>query len=232
MRRRHRAWSVTFAGMTAIIVGPALTGCAPDPPSAVAGVRATGCRNVTGTGSGMFVRVAGGREPLLLTSAHVVKGATEITITRDGDTGHATIVAFDPDMDIAYLSVDGLSVGSPRTVDSDSVTAGADGYAYVARDGGVAAVPVTIRRRVTIRTEDIYVEGSTRRPGFELHADIDPGDSGGAVVVEGRVVGIVWARSSREPGRAYAIDVERAGALVREQLRTGRIDDRIDLSRC
>jgi S1-C subfamily serine protease len=207
-------------------------GCAPDPPSAAGGVLAAGCRNRTGTGSGIFVRVEGADQPLFLTSAHVVKGATEITVTRRGATGVGTVVAFDPEMDLAYLRVSGLTSRHPATIDSSDVEEGDDGVAYLARDGQVVALPLTIRRRVQIRTENIYVEGETLRPGFELRADIDPGDSGGAVVVDGKVIGVVWARSNRSPTRAYAIDPVRAGDLVRRQLRTGEIDDTIDLTRC
>ncbi len=206
--------------------------CAPDPPSAAGGVLATGCRNRTGTGSGIFAQVDGVNRPLFLTAAHVVRGASEITITRGTATGVGTIVAFDPEMDLAYLTVEGLTSHHPATIDSSDVDDGDHGVAYLARDGRIVALPLTIRRRVRIRTEDIYIEGETFRPGFELRADIEPGDSGGPVVVDGRVVGVVWARSNRASERSYAIDPVRAGDLVRRQLRTGRIDDTIDLTRC
>lgn len=210
----------------------ATTSCAPDPPSAAVGLLVEGCRNRTGRGSGMFVQVDGVDEPLLLTSAHVVKGATTITVVRGDETASARIAAFDPEMDLAYLEVDGMRAAHPGTVDSDGVEAGDDGVAHLWRDHAIRPLPVVVRRRVRIDTEDIYVEGETRRPGYELIADIDPGDSGGAVVVDGRVVGVVWARSNRAVDRAYAIDPERAGDLVRRQLRDGRIDDGIDLTRC
>jgi S1-C subfamily serine protease len=208
------------------------TACAPDPPSAAAGLRTSGCRNRLGTGSGVFVTVDGVDEPLLLTSAHVVKGATEITVYRGDATGRGTIVAFDPEMDLAYLSVEGLEAAHAGTIDSHDVEAGDSGVAYLARDGRIVSLPVTIKRRVNIRTEDIYLQGETLRPGYELVADIDTGDSGGAVVVDGNVVGVVWARSREVVDRSYAIDPVRAGELVREQLRTGVIDPDIDLSRC
>lgn len=210
----------------------ATTGCAPDPPTAAVGIRAAGCRNRLGTGSGVFVHVVGRSEPLVLTSAHVVKGATEIAVTRGGVTGAGRIVAFDPEMDLAYLAVAGLATGTPATVDSGHVAAGDLGRTYLFRDGHVTALPVSIVRRVNIRTEDIYIQGETLRPGYELQVDIDAGDSGGAVVVDGTVVGIVWARSRLDEDRAYAIDPVRGGELVRAQLRTGIIGDDIDLTRC
>lgn len=225
---------VTAARSVAIVAVVALfaTACAPDPPSAAVGLKTSGCRNRLGTGSGIFVAVDGADEPLLLTSAHVVKGAAEITVYRGDATGRGTIVAFDPEMDLAYLSVDGLGTARAGTIDSHDVGAGDRGVAYLARDGHIVSLPVTIKRRTDIRTEDVYLEGETLRPGYELVADLEPGDSGGAVVVDGNVVGVIWARSREAVDRSYAIDPVRAGDLVREQLRTGVIAPDIDLSRC
>ena len=45
---------------------------------------------------------------------------------------------------------------------------------------------VGVVRPVTIRTEDIYIQGHVLRPGYELDAMIEPGDSGGVVVVDGQ----------------------------------------------
>jgi len=97
--------------------------------------------------------------------------------------------------------------------------------------GEVESLPVIMARPVTIRTEDVYVEGETLRPGFELTADIVEGDSGGAVTVGGEVVGVVWARSRTDADRAYAIDPLRAGAVLRAQLESGDLGD-VDLTRC
>ncbi len=89
-----------------------------------------------------------------------------------------------------------------------------------------------IRRRVNIRTEDIYIEGETLRPGFELDAGIESGDSGGAVMVDGKVVGVIWARSNKYDERAYAIDAVRAADLIDEQRATGRLGPDVDITRC
>lgn len=185
----------------------------------------TGCPPGTANGTGVLV------EPgLILTSAHVVKGADEIAVTNGDHATTAEIVAFDPEMDLAYLRV-AMPV-APVPVTARQMKAGTTGTAYVYRDGEVVAVPVVINRTIQIHTEDIYVEGDTYRRGFELDADIRAGDSGGPVMVDGEVVGVVWARSSRFDDRAYAIDPVGSGALVGEQLRSGRIGEAIDLTRC
>ena len=219
----------TVAALVAIAALAA--GCGPDPPSSVVGLRVVGCRPHPETGSGMFVEVDGVDGPLVLTSAHVVAGAREITITRGDATGTGAVVAFDPEMDLAYVAVEGLGAPRPWPVNGSAVAGGERATVYVMRDGNVVALPSVVRRRVRIRTEDIYVEGETVRPGFELTADIREGDSGGSVVLDGNVVGVVWAKSRRDGGRAYAIDPLRAGDLVRTQLRTGDLSG-VDLTRC
>jgi S1-C subfamily serine protease len=199
--------------------------CAADPPAAVVGLTVAGCPPGEAHGSGAVVAPG-----LVLTAAHVVRGATGITLTNGSHTGPAHVVAFDPDMDLAYLATD-TDFGSALPL-GGSVERGSTGTAYVFRDGAPVALPVRVRRPVRIETEDIYIKGTTDRPGFELAAEIKPGDSGGPVVVDGRVIGVLWARSDKNSDRAYAIDPVAAGATVREQLRTGVIDDAIDLSRC
>ena len=202
------------------------TACAPDPPAAVVGLIVDSCDPGIELGSGMVVAPG-----LALTSAHVVAGAEAIRVEQQGRSSPGTIVGFDPEMDLAYVSFDGLPIRLPE-VASDHVGPGDRGVAYVVRDGEVVAVPVTVRRRVQIRTEDIYVEGETLRPGFELDADIQGGDSGGAVMIDGKVVGSIWARSNRFGERAYAIDAVRAADLIEEQRASGRLGPDVDVERC
>lgn len=210
----------------AVALCAALVGCAPDPPSGAVGIVATGCDVAPSNGSGMTVAAG-----VILTSAHVVAGATAISVRIPGrGDQEATVVGFDPEMDLAYLTVERPPGGRMR-VSSGHVAPGDRGVAWVYRDGAVTEVPVRIRRRVQIRTEDIYVEGETLRPGYELDAAIRAGDSGAAVVVDGRLVGVIWARSRRFEDRAYAIDPTRAGALLATQLRSGELGD-VDGARC
>ena len=213
----------TVAVAASLLVG---TACAPDPPSAVIGIVVDSCDPGQEMGSGMIVAPG-----LALTAAHVVAGADEIVVVHDTRESVATVTGFDPEMDLAYLTFDAVPTRS-IVVGSDHVEAGDAGTAYVVRDGVVVTVPVRVRRRVNIRTEDIYIEGETLRPGFELDAEIEAGDSGGGLVVGGRLVGVVWARSNRFDQRAYAIDAVRAAGLISEQRRTGRLGDDVDIARC
>lgn len=202
------------------------TASAPDPPSAVVELVVDSCDPGIDSGSGILIAPG-----LVLTSAHVLAGAKAITVVQGDFGGAGTIVGFDPNMDLAYVTFDGPQTRTP-TVASAHVDADDTGIAYVVRDGEVVGVPVRIRRRVQIRTEDIYIEGETLRPGFELEADIQSGDSGGAVVIGGQVAGVIWARSRRDTHRAYAIDAVRGAGLIDEQLASGTLGDGVDIARC
>lgn len=220
-----RAASFVALASGALASGLVATGCAPDPPTAIVGIVAVGCHPGRETGSGALVDDA-----TVLTSAHTLRGAQSVSVTLGDTSVDAEIVGFDPDLDLAYLHVD-LPGARPFDVDSSGIDAGDRGRAWVVRRGEPVPIDVTIERRIRLRTEDIYVEGETERPAFELSADIERGDSGGPVVVDGNVVGVVWARSREAAGRAYAIDPDRGGARIDEQVESGDLGD-VDVSRC
>ena len=180
----RRAIGPAMAVTVVMSVMSVATGCAVDPPSAVVGIQVAGCDPGTEYGSGVFVTVSGSATPLVLTSAHVVKGARTITVVRDDVSAPARIVAFDPEMDLAYLATDGLTAVNPATVDSDSIDGGEPATAYVVRHSEVVALPVVVRRRIEIRTEDIYIDGETLRPGYELGVDIDTAKKFGPIVID------------------------------------------------
>ena len=223
-RARRLGWVI------AIVVS--LCACGSDDPRPQAvGIRAEGCRAVADLGSGLAIG-----PDLVLTSAHTVAGASDLTVLIDAKTtAPATVVAFDPSMDLAYLRTSGdAAIESTRPViSSEQAEPGVAGRALVFRDGAATEVDVEIRRRVVINTEDIYVEEGARRPGFEISADIQLGDSGGAVLVGGEVIAIVWARTRDfDDDRFYAIDVSRARGRIDAQLAAGDLGPEVDLSRC
>jgi S1-C subfamily serine protease len=210
------------AGALAVLLGA----CAPDPPGAAVGIRASGCPGGRGVGSGAYIA-----EGLVLTAAHTVAGAHDIAVVRAGQSVPAEVVAFDPDMDLAVLSTEHPGTSHFRYA-ATQIARGTPATAYVWRDERVVAIAVTMVRPVQIATADIYREGETLRAGYELAGDIHPGDSGGPVLVDGRLAGIVWARSNRASGRGYAIDPVAAGETIRRQLAGGAPDPGDDLARC
>ncbi len=149
---------------------------------------------------------------LVLTVAHAAAGEPRLSVsTAAGDVLDATVVAIDPAMDLALLSVPrlglpALGLGSGSAGPAQAVTF---------PDDRPMAVPMRVRRRVTVKTSDIYGESAVERPGLELSAFVVPGDSGGAVIgSDGRVQGIIWAASRIQGGRAWATESSALAPLL------------------
>jgi hypothetical protein len=160
-------------------------------------VVANGCSSIEVHGAGMMV--APGR---IATVAHVVAGAKTVEVRGVHGTADATIVYFDPILDVAMLKVD-PAVATPVSIGDASP--GDRGEVVVYRDEGPVELPVEVQRLVNIRTADIYGQGKHVRPGYELSLDIRAGDSGAVVVIDNHAVALVWATSRQAEARAWAM---------------------------
>jgi len=164
-------------------------------------VKITGqaCRKIQ-EGSGF---VAGA--DLVVTNAHVVAGEDETSVERsDGRNLAATVIAFDPDRDLAVLRVPGIARAPlPIAVGQEGLV----GAVYGHPGGGeLRAAPAAISDRVTALGRDIYDRHATRRDVFILASRLRPGDSGGALVNrDGAVVGVAFAIAPDRSNTAYAL---------------------------
>jgi hypothetical protein len=102
---------------------------------------------------------------------------------------------------------------------------GDHGTVIVYRDDVPVDRPADVQRLVDIRTADIYGDGKHLRPGYELHLDIQEGDSGAVVVVGDKAVALVWATSNQAAARAWAMRT----SLLAEHLTSGAP---VDHGRC
>ncbi|MDH3706281.1 MAG: trypsin-like peptidase domain-containing protein [Acidimicrobiia bacterium] len=186
----------------------ALASCAgddttPNAESHGVAIEAEGCGPVPRTSAGTVVGPG-----LVLTAAHPVVGADRIVVDHQGQLVEATVAEADPALDLAVLRVPDLGAPAP---DRATLSTGANA-AYRGGDG--ASVSFSVARQVDITFADIYGQGSTTRPGYELEADVEPGDSGAGLLVDGRLGGVVFAASTRAPGRGWATDIAAADALL------------------
>jgi len=163
----------------------------------------------------------------VMTNAHVVAGVTHPTVTLGNDTLHATVVYFDPKLDLAVLDVPGLKaqplVFEPNVAHGDPVVV--IGYP---ENGPLDAQAARVRAVQSARGSDIYDKQAVLREVLSLRAQVHPGNSGGPVVNEaGRVVGIIFANSLDSSETAYAVsanqamDAVGAGAGATAAVRTG-----------
>jgi len=142
---------------------------------------------------------------LVVTNAHVVAGENRTRIvTSDGRRLETTVVAFDPNRDLAVLRVPGLAL--PALAEGDGHVD--DRGALFGHPGGgpLRQSPVSIAEQIVARGTDITRTTPTEREVFVLAAVTAPGDSGGPIVdTAGRVIGVMFAYDISRDSTAYAL---------------------------
>jgi S1-C subfamily serine protease len=145
----------------------------------------------------------------MVTNAHVVAGSQRVDVQRpDGRTLPATVVLFDPEVDVAVLRVPGIGLAPLTLLDADPARGTTGAVIGYPGGGGEQAVPAAVRGVETAQGRDIYGSGLVQRRIEVLAAHVIPGNSGGpAVDRDGHVVGLVFAASTVDPTEGYALTV-------------------------
>lgn len=170
-------------------------------------VRGEACDMIQ-SGSGFVVSPG-----LVATNAHVVAGTDDVElVTPDGDRRDARVVAFDPAADLALLATSldrpALTLDAPRTGDRGLVMGFPGG-------GPLAPSPFEVAETLHATGLDIYDRREVRRDLLVLASDLQPGDSGSAVVrSDGTVIAVAVAIAPDRDGVAYALDRSELDALL------------------
>ena len=189
------------------------TALAPDLVDRVIGstVRVTGqaCGRIL-TGSGFAADTE-----TIVTNAHVVAGVDNPSVVRpDGRRLSATVQVFDPNRDLAVLSVPGLGE-TPLGIGTAVIGADAAVFGHPGGQDEVEVSPARIESAVNALGRDLYGDSPTRRDIYILAAQLAPGDSGGPLVdVNGDVVGVAFAVAPDQPATAYALATEELTAVL------------------
>jgi S1-C subfamily serine protease len=80
---------------------------------------------------------------------------------------------------------------------------------------GLTALPAAVTALIKARGRDIYGEAPIVRDVLELRAAIEPGDSGGPLILpDGTVGGVVFAESRTDETVGYALDPEAVAVAI------------------
>jgi serine protease Do len=175
---------------------------------------------VRGLGSGFIVSPDG----LILTNAHVVEGATEVTVRlNDRREFRARLLGTDKPTDIAVLKIEAGNLPAVRIGDSRNVRVGE----WVLAIGSPFGFESTVTAGIVSATSRSLPDG-TYVPFIQTDAAVNPGNSGGPLFnMKGEVIGInsqIYSRTGGYQGVSFAIPVDVA-IKVRDQLvRTGRVE--------
>ena len=142
----------------------------------------------------------------VVTNAHVVAGARAVRVTTTGGSLKAVVVAFDPELDVAVLRVAGLNA-SPLFFAGVNPDRGATGATIGYPGGGGAVIePAAVTANYAAEGLDIYGTSRVLRQIIEIRAVVQPGDSGGPLLLaDGTVGGLVFAESRTDPSVGYAL---------------------------
>jgi S1-C subfamily serine protease len=142
-----------------------------------------------------------------------LKSAT-VRIHGTGRSYTGRVVIFDPRRDQAVLVVpghppDALRPGPERKRGDSGVVAG------FPLDGPYRLDPARVREVVQARGSDIYGQPGTSREVYSLFAKVQPGNSGGPLLSpEGRVVGVIFAKSLDDARTGYALTLDEARPVL------------------
>jgi S1-C subfamily serine protease len=145
----------------------------------------------------------------VMTNAHVVAGANEVSVEVGDRQLRARVVHYDPETDVAILSVSGLSAPAMRFAGEDAKS-GQDsivlGYPL---DGPYTAAPSRVRDRIQLNGPDIYDSRNITRDVFTLRAVVKSGNSGGPLVdTEGSVIGLVFGAAVDNSDTGFALTAD------------------------
>ncbi len=163
-------------------------------------VTSQACR-ATLLGSGVVVA-----RGYVATNAHVVAGASATRVSGGGLTVDATVVLFDPELDVALLYAPRLRAAPLRFATAEPARGTVGAVLGYPNGGPLRVVPAAVGRRLSAEGRDIYGRSTVERSILELRAEIDRGDSGGPFVLpDGTVGGLVFAESRADPEIGYAL---------------------------
>ena len=178
---------VPSSALTRLAVGNAAS-------SVVKVIASSGC-GVTREGTGFAVGSG-----LVATAAHVVAGSHDIRISDR----RARVVGLDVKNDVAFLELSHLPKGLDvvRTSVRAATPAAVVGYPL---NGELAITPAAIDGSLRAQGRDIYNNALFVRDLLVLSAAVQFGNSGSPVLVQGKVVGMVFSRSTSQNAVAYAV---------------------------
>ena len=164
------------------------------------------------TGSGFVV--APGR---VVTNAHVVAGVNQPVVeVPGGGAMPGSVVYFDPVRDIAVIAVDGLD-RAPLDLGVGLETGDTAAFAGYPAGGPFQIQPASVQNRSEVLVENIYGADPTAVDVYTLSANVQQGNSGGPLLdMQGRVAGVIFAKSTADVPVGYALTLEELRPVVEQ----------------
>jgi S1-C subfamily serine protease len=151
----------------------------------------------------------------VLTNAHVVAGVTEkqTVTTASGRQLQATVVLYDPQVDIAVLYVPRLNLPALQFAGQASPADNAVVAGYPLDSPDLQAAAARIGGIQNVQGLNIYQDSTVTRQIYEIRAVVKSGNSGGPLLSpSGTVDGVVFAAAIGVPDTGFALTAAEVSA--------------------
>ena len=175
---------------------------------------------IRGEGSGFVIQSDG----LILTNAHVVEGATRVTVQlTDRREYSAKVIGVDKTADVAVIKIAASNLPTVNLGDSNSLVVGqwvlAIGAPFGFENSATAGI-VSAKGRTL--PDSGYV------PFIQTDVPINPGNSGGPLFnMQGQVIGInsqIYSRTGGYMGVSFSIPINVAMEVAHQLMTTGHVE--------
>jgi serine protease Do/serine protease DegQ len=178
-------------------------------------------RQTQSAGSGVIVDADKGH---VLTNAHVVEGAEEITVTLQDDRSFkAEVIGTDRASDIALLKIPPEQLSALAIADSSRIEVGD----FVVAIGNPFGLGHTVTSGIVSALGRAGINPDGYEDFIQTDASINPGNSGGALVnLRGELVGVnsaILSRSGGNIGIGFAIPSNMARSIMQQLLEFGEV---------
>jgi serine protease Do len=183
------------------------------------GPRGGGNMPQRGEGSGFIVSPDG----YILTNAHVVENADEVTVkTTDRREYTAKVVGSDPATDVAVLKIDAKNLPTVKIGDASKLRPGE----WVIAIGSPFGFENSVTAGIVSATSR-SMPGSNYAPFIQTDVAVNPGNSGGPLFnLNGEVVGInsqIYSRNGGYMGLSFAIPIDVATNVEQQLVANGKV---------
>jgi Do/DeqQ family serine protease len=178
-------------------------------------------REFQSAGSGVIVDAKNG---YIITNAHVVENATDITVQLlDNRSLKAKVVGTDPGSDVAVLQVQANNLVDLPIADSDRAEVGD----FVVAIGNPFGLGHTVTSGIISALGRSGINPEGYEDFIQTDASINPGNSGGALVnLSGQLVGInsaILSRSGGNIGIGFAIPSNMMKVVMNQLIKYGKV---------
>ncbi len=174
-----------------------------------------------GTGSGFIINADG----LIITNAHVVKGADKVSVTlKDNRVLEGKVLGIDTITDVAVVKVNSSNLPTVKLGNSEQIKPGEWAIAIgnpLGLDNTVTAGIISATGRSSSQVGD----PQKRVNYIQTDAAINPGNSGGPLLnASGQVIGMNTAILKNAQGLGFAIPINQVQRIANQLATKGKVE--------